>query len=206
MAAAQQTVTEIRLPSPVDTGGATVARALAERRSVRDFARRPLTLEHVSTLLWAAQGRRGHEGHRTAPSAGALYPLEVWLAAGDVEGLPAGVYRYRPGEPARLTPVSSRDVRSALARSAARQTWIEDAPAVLVLVADVSVTAAKYGSRARRYVWMEGGAAAENVYLQATALGLGTVLVGAFDDGVVARVLGLPDHLEPLALMPAGRP
>jgi SagB-type dehydrogenase family enzyme len=205
-AATPQAAGVVRLPSPDDSGAMPVAEALTQRRSVREFARQPLALRELATLLWAAQGRRGPQGHRTAPSAGALYPMRIYVAAGAVSGLAPGVYAYEPGTEARLVLVRTGDRRAALSRSALGQPSVAGAPAVIVLAADVRVTATKYGGRARRYVLIESGAVAENVYLQATALGLGTVLVGAFADEAVAEVLALPSHVEPLGLMPVGRP
>ncbi len=194
----------IPLPEPVREGEVSLEATLNQRRSVRDFGDEPLTVAQVGQLLWAAQGiTRG--GRRTAPSAGALYPLELYLAAGDVEGLAAGLYRYRPAEH-ELRKVVRGDLREALAEAALGQEQIEEAPAVIVTAAVVERTAAKYGQRAVRYVHMEVGAAAENVYLQATALGLGTVYVGAFNDMRVKRLLGLPADERPFALLPVGRP
>lgn len=196
----------VHLPAAADPARAPLWRTLHERRSVRDFSARSLDLVQVATLLWAAQGVRGDEGRRTAPSAGALYPLELYLVAGSVIGLEPGLYRYRPGRAAKLVRVGRGDRRARLAAAALDQASVRSAPALVVLAADPGITARKYGDRARRYVWIEAGAAAENVYLQATALGLGTVLVGAFDDEAVRRVLELPDRLEPVALMPVGTP
>lgn len=207
----------IPLPAAALDGGPAVSRALAERRSTRELASGALPLADVAQLLWAAQGitRPMSEpegwpygewggGLRTAPSAGALYPLEVYLLAGNVDGLEAGLYRYRPREHG-LQRVGGAG-RPALAGAALGQRAILDAAAVLVIAAVYSRTETRYGDRTERYVHMEVGAAAENVYLQATALGLGTVLIGAFRDGAVAAALGLPADHAPLAILPVGRP
>lgn len=196
--------TAVELPAPRPEGGVSVEGALAGRRSVRSYSGEPLSLAEAAQLLWAAQGITGPDGKRAAPSAGALYPLEIYLAAGAVEGLAAGVYRYRPAHH-DLVPVEPGDHRAELAAAAGGQRWVRSAAAVLVVAAVYERTAVKYGRRASRYVHMEVGAAAENVYLQAGALGLGTVAVGAFDDGAVARALGLPPEQEPLLLLPVGR-
>jgi SagB-type dehydrogenase family enzyme len=195
----------VALPAPQRQGRLTLEEALQARRSVRDFARTPLRLAEVAQLLWAAQGVTNAEGKRAAPSAGALYPLEVYLVAGEVEGLPAGLYRYRP-EGHELQRIGESDLRRPLAAAALGQDCVREAPAVLAITGVSERTAKKYGPRAARYVHMESGAAAENVYLEATALGLGTVLVGAFDDDAVARTLGLPRGEAPLCLLPIGRP
>jgi len=195
----------VPLPEPRLEGDTSVERAIAKRRSVREYASDPLSLAAASQLLWAAQGVTGPGGLRAAPSAGALYPLELYLVAGAVEGLRPGVYHYEPGRH-RLVAQVAGDRRSALADAALAQAWIAEAPATLVVAAVPARTAGKYGPRAARFVPMEVGLAAENVGLQAVALGLGSVVVGAFDDGRVRRVLDLDPEVEPLALLPVGRP
>jgi SagB-type dehydrogenase family enzyme len=164
-----------------------------------------LTLASVGQLLWAAQGVTSSTGERTAPSAGALYPLEIFLAAGTVDGLAAGVYRYSPQDHALRLHLAD-DRRRELAAAALEQSAVEDASAVLVIAAVYARTARKYGTRAERYVHIEVGHAAQNVYLQAQALGLGTVIIGAFDDEAVGRVLELDPAEASLALMPVGTP
>jgi SagB-type dehydrogenase family enzyme len=152
-------------------GSVSLEEALHQRRSVRSFAATPLGLEDVAQVLWAAQGVTHPLGYRTAPSAGALQPLVIYLLAGKVVGLAPGVYRYRPGEHA-LVLTRTGDWRGALAASAPGQRSVQEAPAVLLIAADYQRTAQKYGTRAQRYVHIEAGHAAQNVYLQATALGL----------------------------------
>lgn len=198
------TATEIELPPARLEGDLSVERALSLRRSLRRYATAPPTLAQVAQLLWAAQGVTDPEGHRTAPSAGALYPLEVILVAGEVAGLEPGLYRYRP-QGHSLLKIADGDHRPALGRAAHGQSWVARAPASLVLAAVLHRTAVKYGSRAGRYVQMEVGCAAENVYLQAESLGLGTVFVGAFDDPAVHKALQLAGDEEPLAILPFGR-
>ncbi|MEF8793225.1 SagB/ThcOx family dehydrogenase [Thiohalorhabdus sp.] len=194
----------LTLPAP-DTGtGLSVTEALDQRHSVRDFREGPISLANAGQILWAAQGTNRPEG-RTAPSAGGLYPLTVYLVAGAVADLPAGIYRFLP-EGHRLERVAEGDQRDRLARAARGQTWVRGAPAVLVITAVYARTTGKYGNRGRRYVHIEVGHAGQNVYLQAEALGLGTVMVGAFADAAVARILGLEEKAVPLALMPIGRP
>lgn len=201
----------IRLPDPDTSGRVPVERALAARRSVRAFAPEALSIDALGQLLWAAQGvtreapgvRGG--GLRTAPSAGALYPLELLVAAGNVTGLAPGLYRYVPSAHA-LTREDDRDLRAELATAAFGQRWIAGAPALILVAGVVERTAAKYGDRAGRYVHVEVGAAAENVYLQGEALGLGTTLVGAFRDAEVKRVAGLAPDEDPFAILPVGKP
>lgn len=200
----QQGARTVTLPEPRREGELSVEAALEARHSVREFSGESMTLAQVGQLLWAAQGMTGG-GRRAAPSAGALYPLEVYLLAGDVDGLAAGLYRYRP-RGHELVQTSGDDVRPALVSAALDQDWFEGAPAVMVIAAVVSRTAVKYGDRAARYVHMEVGAVAENVYLQAAALGLGTTYVGAFDDARVRQVLSLSQDESPFAILPVGRP
>jgi SagB-type dehydrogenase family enzyme len=200
---AMETGQRIPLPAAASGGEMPVEEALEQRRSIREFSRDGLELEDVSQLLWAAQGVTGRRGYRAAPSAGALYPLEIYVVAGDVAGLSPGVYRYRPDKH-DLVLVADGDRRKPLASAALDQGWVRRAPAVLVIAAVYERTMAKYGERGRRYVHMEVGHAAQNVYLQATARGLGTVMVGAFDDDEVREVLGLPADHEPLGIMPVG--
>lgn len=195
----------ITLPEPRLESSTSVEEALRDRRSVRDYAKRPLGLAELGQVLWAAQGVTDDEGHRTAPSAGALYPLEVYVVAGSVEGLVPGVYHYRPGEHS-LVRTGDGDRRAALQAAAINQTSVGDAPATLVIAAVPERTTARYGERGGRYVAMEAGHAAENVYLQAEALELATVAIGAFDDGEIRGIIGLSEEVEPLYLMPIGRP
>lgn len=195
----------VALPPPVLTGTRTFAQLLKQRRSVRAFAATPLALQGLGQLLWAAQGITADNHLRTTPSAGALYPLELYVVAGNVEGLPAGVYRYEP-HGHRLEIIRPGDQRGALAAATMQQAWLAQAPVVVVFGAVHARTATKYRDRAGRYVSIEVGAAAENLFLQAGDLDLGTVIVGAFDEASVRRVLQRPAEVAPLLLMPVGVP
>lgn len=197
----------IALPEPRDPG-TTLAEAFRERRSVRTYRAGPLTLDEISLILWAAQGITDPaRGFRTAPSAGATFPLEVYLAVGDggqQEKVPPGLYRYVPGRHA-LELLRTGDVRRDLYRAALRQDSVRSAPMVVILTGVTARTSGRYGARAERYIAMEAGHVSQNIYLQATALGLGTVAIGAFQDATVARILDLPSGENPLYLMPLGR-
>lgn len=195
----------LALPEPRLAGKVTVEGALRERRSVRRFASEALTLDEIAQLLWSVQGVTGTGGERTTPSAGGLYPLQMYVAAARVEGLEEGVYRYRVDRH-DLEPVAEGDVRIKLAAASHGVEWVDSAPVVLAIGGVVQRTAIKYGARARRYVYIEVGCAAENLYLQAQSLGLGGVLVGAFDDQEVSDILKLREGEEAMALMPVGRP
>lgn len=188
----------VRLDSPV-----SLESAMQSRRSVREYADAPLSLDEVSQLLWAAQGITHENGYRTAPSAGGLHPLEIYLLAGAVNGLKAGIYKYLPSGH-QLLGVSNQDQRDDLYLAALKQDPIRQAPIVIVFAAVYQRTQVKYGDRAPRYVHMEVGSAAQNVYLQATALDLGTVFIGAFSDDRVNAILGLAEDEQALCLMPVG--
>lgn len=194
----------IRLPQPDFTGEVPVEQALLSRRSERAFSQRAMSLAELSQLLWAAQGVTTPRGYRTAPSAGASYPLEVHAAAGLVVELPAGIYRYRSPDHA-LVPSAAGDFRAELARAALNQRCVARASVVLVIAAVYERVCAVYGRRGVRYADMEAGHAAQNISLQAVALGLGSVMVGAFDDAQVRRIAVLPPDEEPLYLIPVGR-
>ena len=196
--------TRIPLPAPQFDGGLSVERVLRGRRSVREYTRRALTLAEVSQLLWAAQGMTHRSGLRTAPSAGALYPLEVYVVAAKVVGLSPAIYRYDPRAHG-LSLVMEGDQRIPLSTAALKQTFIQEAAIALVFCAVYRRTTVKYGERGLRYVHMEVGHAAQNVYLQAVSLQLGTVAVGAFQDERVREVIGAATDEEPLCIMPIGR-
>ena len=199
------TPTTIVLPVPDLAQDSPLERTISERRSVRRFSADSIVLSAVSQLLWSAQGITDSvEQFRAAPSAGALYPLEVYVLASRVTGLSPGLYKYHP-EKHTLDLVSSENLQPPLTNAALRQASIEQAGAVFIITAVYSRTAVKYGDRAERYVHMEVGHAAQNVCLQATALDLGIVTVGAFRDDRVKSVLDLPDNEAPLYLLPVGR-
>jgi SagB-type dehydrogenase family enzyme len=185
------------LPPPSTEGGTGLHDTLAGRRSVRSFTEEPLAAEDVSQLLWAAQGITADWGGRTAPSAGGLYPIEVFVA--DAEG----VRRYLP-EGHRTERVAADDRRRELAEASGDQEAVGDAPTVFVIAAVPARTEVKYGDRAERYVALEAGHVCQNLLLQATALGLGAVPIGAFSDQGVRDALGLGDHVTPLYIVPIG--
>jgi SagB-type dehydrogenase family enzyme len=194
----------ITLPEPRFESQVSLEETLLRRRSVREYADLPLSLEEVSQLLWAAQGITSDWGGRTAPSAGALYPLEVYLVVGNVDNLGAGVYKYQPQEHT-LVRVGDSDVRPELASAALGQSFVAEAAVDIVISAVYERTTRKYGDRGVRYVHMEAGHAAQNIYLEAVALDLGTVTVGAFSDEWVMDILGMPESEVPLYIMPVGR-
>ena len=205
----QATLTEeaIALPKPRTLGLMSVEEAIAKRRSIRDFTPEPLSLEQMSQLLWAAQGiTEAASGKRAAPSAGMTYPLEIYLVIGGngVRNLPIGVYNYIPQNHS-IVKMMDDDVRYPLQEAALGQTWVGDAPVTIVIAAIYERTTLRYGDRGMRYVYIEVGHVAENVFLHTVALNLGTVPIGAFNDDDVQRVLGLPNEVKPIYIMPVGR-
>jgi SagB-type dehydrogenase family enzyme len=207
---------EIKLPEPKRRGRLSVEEAISRRRSVREFSGKGITLEELSQILWAAQGITGEDSERklaktpsfsrkergyklrSVPSAGALYPIEIYVATGE------GIYRYLP-EKNSLKQVRKEDARKALYEASLHQEFIKDAPAVIVIAAVFERTKSKYGERGTRYVYAEAGHVSQNIYLQCESLGLGTVAVGAFYDEAVQKVLKLPRDHEPIYIMPIGR-
>ncbi len=199
---------QINLPSPGQDGGMSLAKAIARRRSIRDFTPEPISQSQLSQILWAAQGKSNtRRNYRTIPSAGATYPLEIFVAGGQksIEEIDDGVYHYDV-DTHSLILHHRGDVRLELARAALGQEYIYQAPVDIVICAVYSQTLVRYGSRGERYVHMEVGHAGQNIYLQATALGLATVAIGAFHDKQVRKALRLDKQYKPLYIMPVGRP
>jgi len=195
---------KIRLPEPKYDSNTSVEQALLKRRSVRVYKDEPLALTEVLQLLWAAQGITDPRGFRTAPSAGALYPLELYVVAGNVNDLPDGIYKYKPHKH-ELAMVVEGDKRTELCNAALDQPSIKDAAAVIVFSAVYERTTGKYGERGIRYVHMEVGHAAQNIYLQAVSLNLGLVVIGAFDDEEVKKIMNMEDKEQPLYIIPVGK-
>ena len=195
----------VRLPPPVLKGPVSVEEALQRRRTVRNFASRGLSLAQVSQLLWSCQGITDPRGLRTAPSAGATYPMEIYLVAGErgVADLAPGIYRYQPQGHA-LELVLKGDHRAAVARACLSQAWMAQAPVMAVIAAEYSRCTRRYGDRGVMYTHMESGHVGENLFLQAEALGLGAGIVGAFEDKPLHRTLSLPKEHVPLLVMPVG--
>lgn len=193
---------KVKLPEPKYSSKISVEEALKNRRSVRSYKNKPLTLEDVSQLLWSAQGKTAEWGGRTAPSAGATYPLDTYLVCSKVNGLSAGVYKYAPDEHS-LEMIKEKDVRADLAGAAWGQGFIAKAPITIVLAAIYRRTTGRYGDRGIRYVHMEAGHCGQNIHLQCETMGLGTVMVGAFNDERVKEILGI--KAEPLYIIPIGK-
>jgi SagB-type dehydrogenase family enzyme len=191
----------IALPAPHTEGRVSLETTIAGRRSVRRFAPDALSLEQIGQLLWAAQGiTGGHTTRRAAPSAGACHPLIVYACYAE------GVWRYDPEDHALVRHLA-QDMREPLAQAALNQRFIAEAPCTFAISAIFERTTQRYGERGRsRYVPMDAGHAAQNMALQAVALGLASVPVGAFDDAAVKEALELPRQEEPLYMLTVGHP
>ena len=200
--------TQIYLPPPSQKGIISLEEAIARRRSIRHFTPEPISLPQLSQILWATQGISDSlERYRAVPSAGATYPLEIFAVSGinSVEKLEEGVYHYNIAHHS-LTLHYKGDIRLELAGAALDQEYIYQAPVDIVICALYERTTLRYGHRGERYVHIEVGHAGQNIYLQATALGLATVAIGAFHDEQVREVLRLDKQIKPLYIMPVGRP
>jgi len=206
-------VTEIqsgvfKLPAPVTVGTMSVEEAIFLRRSKREYLDKPLELSKFAQLLWSSQGMTEPRwGLRTAPSAGGTYPLEIYAVVGEncVKGLASGIYRYNPKDHT-IVVVTLGDFREKLSAAALNQQWIAKAPVSIVIAAVYERTTRTYGSRGTRYADMEAGHVGQNLYLIATAMSLGAVVVGAFHDEEVQSVLGIPRDQIPLYIVPVGYP
>lgn len=194
----------VKMPQPQYDSRSSVESAMLKRRSVRSYTDEPLTLSIISQLLWAAQGITHPRGFRTAPSAGALYPLEIYIVAAKVANLAAGIYKYKPRSH-ELLKIVKGDKRAELYQVALRQRSIKDAPVIMVFCAVYERTTGKYRKRGIRYVLIEVGHSSQNVCLQAVSLDLGTVTIGAFKDKKVSKVIGCEENEHPLYIMPIGR-
>lgn len=187
------------LPPPRLEGSTSLEQALVRRASVRSFSAEPLTREQLAQLLWAAQGITHGPGYRTAPSAGALYPLEVYAATREVSlrYVPQG-HRAEEWEPGQDW--------QALVDATPSQEAVSQAAVVFVIAGVVRRTAVKYGGRSRAYVDLEAGHCAQNLLLQAVSAGLGAVTIGAYNEDRLAAYFAMPAGETPLYMIPAGRP
>jgi len=194
----------IQLPSPSLKGTISLEEALTLRRSIRSYNQEPLTLTQLSQLLWSAQGVTNESGFRTAPSAGATFPLELYIVANNVDSLTIGLYHYLPLNH-ELELIRREDLKSRLTDACLGQAMVTEAGAVIVFGAVFERTEQRYGERAERYVYNEVGHAAQNLHLQAAVLGLGTVVIGAFVDSAVDSILNLNNDVKTIYLMPVGK-
>jgi len=203
---AKSKMIQVYLPSPSQKGSISLEEAIAWRRSIRHFAPEPISQSQLSQILWAAQGITDIQGrYRTVPSAGATYPLEVFVVCGlnCIAGIGDGIYHYNIANHS-LTRHYQGDIRLELARAALDEESIYQAPVNIIICSLYERTTLRYGSRGERYVHIEVGHTGQNIYLQATALGLATVAIGAFHDEEIRKVLQLDKPYKPLYIMPLG--
>jgi len=194
----------IKLPEPRYDSDVSLEESLYNRRSTRNYSEEPVTLPEVSQLLWAAQGITDSAGHRTAPSAVALYPLNLYMVAGNVPEIVDGVYIYQP-EGHTIKRLIEGDIRDELATAAMGQASVRQGAVSFVITVDYGIVMSRFADQGERFGTLEAGHAAQNLCLQATALNLGIVTAGLINDDRVAGVLGLADNLTPLYVIPVGR-
>lgn len=193
------------LPKPDLSGTMSIEQTLQKRRSIRSYSDEPLTLREISQLAWSAQGISDERsGFRTAPSAGATFPMEIYLLVTGLADVADGVYRYNNREHT-LEKKLNGDLRQSLFEVSLRQPSVTNAPVVMVITGVLERTEQRYGQRALRYVYMEAGHVAQNVYLQGVAMDVGTVVIGAFQDEGLSRVMELENGEHPLYIMPLGK-
>lgn len=192
------------LPTPLYEGNVSVEEAIYKRYSCREFMRRGLSQKEVSQLLFCTQGAPKH-GYRTVPSAGATYPLQIYALIAEVEQISPGIYHYLHRQH-KIELIKEGDLREQLSEACLSQRFIVMAPVVILVAADYSKTVLRYGERGMRYVHMEVGHVGQNLHLQAVALNLGCVMVGAFYDTQVKELFSLPKNEDPLYIVPVGHP
>lgn len=201
-----RTSSKLSIPAPAQEGAMSLEEAISRRKSIRDYTAEPISISQLSQILWSAQGVT-HDGLRSAPSAGALYPLEIYaiVKEGGVTGLQSGIYHYRPSDHTLLL-TKAGDHSQELQSAALDQEAIGNAAATIVITAVFERTTARYGQRGVQYVFQESGHAAQNIYLQCTAMNLGSVVIGAFDENGVRTVLGAKSNERPVYVQPIGVP
>jgi len=190
------------LPEPDKKGSVSLEEVIDARRSVREFSKRVVNINELSQILWSAQGYSKDNERRTAPSAGATYPMEIYALAMKVSDIKPGIYHYKPNDHT-LELVKRGKFAKPLKQAALGQESIESAPLNIIIAAQFQRTESRYGSRAKRYVYMECGHIGQNIQLEACSLGMGSVIVGAFRDDEAKEVMGIDE--EVLYIIPIGR-
>lgn len=203
----------IDLPSPSYSSQTSIEEAIKSRSSIRSYSDSAITLDNISQILWAAYGitrpnklyKTLRGGNRTVPSAGALYPLEFYICSGNISGLDDGIYWYR-SDGHKLIRIIAGDLRNEISSATFGQKYFKNAAAIIILTADFSRTESKYGNRGiTRYVYLEAGHSAQNIYLQATSLNIGVCVVGAFNDKKISELIKMKNE-NPLYITPIGKP
>jgi SagB-type dehydrogenase family enzyme len=192
----------IELPSPMNSS-MPLPEVLRGRRSVRRFTEEPLSLERLSFLLWACAGireTRGGHNFRTAPSAGALYPIETYLAVNSVDGLQPGLYHYRIRDHA-LELLREGVMGEEIAHAALEQEMCAQAPVAFIWTAMFERSKWKYGQRAYRYVYLDAGHIGGNLAMAAVSIGLGSCQIAAAFDDEVNKLIGIDGAEESVLYM-----
>ncbi|HOK41363.1 MAG TPA: SagB/ThcOx family dehydrogenase [bacterium] len=195
----------IKLPKPENISKISIEEALLKRRSIREYKDEALTIKEVSQILWSAQGiTEPKKKFRTAPSAGAIFPLNIYLVVNKVENIEKGIYKYLP-ETHEIIQFLNEDKREDIYKACLQQSCIKNGAIIIVITGNFEKIKKRYSERGVRYTYIEVGHCSQNIYLQCVSLNLGTVAVGAFYDEEVKKILKLPDEEEPLYLMPIGK-
>jgi SagB-type dehydrogenase family enzyme len=197
---------QMNLPKPKIKGDISLEGAIRSRRTIRSFKEDRLTIEQFSQILWAGQGITEERGYkRSAPSGGALYPMDIYAVIGKngVAGITPGIYHYEPNQHT-VSIITEGDLLHDVARAALSQMWMATASINLVITAEYNRICSKYGERGVRYAVIEAGHISQNIFLQAEAIGLGAGIVGAFYDETIVQVMKIPISHEPLLIMPVG--
>jgi protease I len=190
----------VQLPQPKLSGPMSLEDALAKRRSIRTFSPMGLTYDQLGQLAWAAQGITDSKtGFRTAPSAGAIYPIKLYFATEQ------GLFVYNPADHTLVQTVD-KDIRAELSKAAMGQAAVAQAGCSIIITGSINDVAARYGQKARTYIILEAGHIAQNILLQAVTLELGAVPIGAFDTNPVRRLCHLTSELEPFYIISVGHP
>jgi len=200
-----QTNKIITLPAPMIQSSTSIEKAIKERRSVRSYKNIPLSIEEISQLLWAGQGITDPiSKYRSYPSAGALYPLELYIVINKAKSIEKGFYKYDPNKHA-LIKITERNITDEITQAALNQEFIKESAIIFIYTAITSKTTSRYGERGLRYIYMEAGHAAQNIYLQSVSLKIGVVVIGAFKDQEIKKIMNLKEDEIPLYIIPAGK-
>lgn len=202
-----QAMENIKLNEPLEDKAIYFKDLINKRYTVREYKDTDISIDDLSYILWAAYGFK-KDGGRTVPSAGALYPLNLYVACGNLEikkgeKAPKGLYAYEPYKH-ELVLIKNQDLRTNIARAALSQLWMATAPCIIIITCEYSRITFKYRERGIRYAHMEVGNVSQNICLSAFNKGLACGIVGAFNDSEIKTELGIKETHEPLLLMPIG--
>ncbi len=195
---------KISLPEPTFMSNTSIENALLSRRSMRIFKPESLSIEEISQLAWAAQGVNDPRGFRTSPSAGAFYPINLYIVTQNVENLPKGIYKYK-AEEHELIQIASEENASQFFNSITTQYSLKNPAAIFIFSAKVEQIIASYGSFGKKFLYMEAGHTTQNLYLQTTSLEIGTTMIGGVNEKEIRQALNMSSYEHPLCMMPVGK-